>query len=90
MTILVPDPENDRTYVHLFDDPVSKRLLNHENGAFAVALVSATGHRLPPALDALGIVSELVADPAFPLDARRRAVEWLKRQGVAITVELAE
>jgi hypothetical protein len=90
MTVIVPDPDDDRAYVHLFDDPVSKRRLMQRTGApseevIYAAVVSKTGD-LPPSIDGLRIVSELVADPAFPLEARRRAVEWLRRQGVSITV----
>jgi len=83
VTLIVPDPDGGPD-VHLFDDELSKRLLGHEN-KFAVAFVSRTTP-LPPGLDALRIVPQLVADPEFPLEARREAIEWLRRQGVPITV----
>jgi len=83
MTFFVLDA-NARASVSLFDDPESKRLLGH-NDKFGVLLVSRTGG-LPVGLDALGVVCELVADTRFPLEARRRAIGWLRQQGVAITI----
>jgi len=74
MTLIVLDPDDDRGSVRLFDDPVSRELLGHQH-IFGVLLVS----------DALRVISGLVTDPAFPLEARRRAVEWL-RQRVPVTV----
>jgi len=83
MTLIVLD-DGDRGQAKLFDDPRSRELLGHQR-KFGVLMV-CKNRALPPGLDALRVVPQLVADPAFPLEARRRAVEWLRRQGVAITV----
>jgi hypothetical protein len=79
MTLCVSDPDDEQGSVRLFDDPASHRRLCQINEVrpdvdmFFAAIVGRGGHTVPRSLDAIRIVSTLVADPEFPLEARRRA-----------------
>jgi len=83
MTFLILDA-NAGASEKLFDDEESKQLLGHTD-RFGVLFGSPAG-RMPAGLDAVGVVCELVADARFPLEARRKAIGWLRRHGVTITI----